>query len=78
MDSQTLLLWTARLACPLAMGVMLWFMLRKPSSAPDPSAEMQVAALQRRRAAVEHDIQALEEQAGQGVTVGNPTSPEAP
>ena len=78
MDAQTLLLWAARLACPLAIGAMLWFMLRKPSVASDQPAELQLADLHRRRDAVERQIQTLEEPAGQGVTAGNPTSPETP
>lgn len=78
MDAQTLLLWAARLACPLAIGVMLWFMLRQTSAAPDQPAEQRLTNLQRRRDAVERQIQGLEEQAGEGVTAGNPTSPEAP
>ena len=78
MDAQTLLLWAARLACPLAIGAMLWFMLRQTSAGPDQSPGRHLADLHRRRAVVEHQIQVLEVPAGQGVTVGNPASPETP
>jgi len=71
MDAQTLLLWAARLACPLAIGAMLWFMLRQTSPGPDQSPARHLADLQRRHAAVEHEIKGLEVPVDQNMTGGS-------
>ena len=70
MDVQTLLLWAARLACPLTIGAMLWFMLRQSNTAPEPRAKQRLAELQRHRAAVDHEIEVVEAQVDQGATGG--------
>ena len=77
MDVQTVLVWAARLACPLAIGAMLWLMLRQTSSTPAPSTERHLAALQRRQVTVEHQIQALEARADPSVPEGHPPLPDA-
>lgn len=62
MDIQTILLWAARLACPLAMGAMVWWFLRETNegeTSGQPPAQ-RLDALQQRRAALEAEIRALE------------------
>jgi hypothetical protein len=62
MNLQTLILWTARLACPLAMGLMIWWMLRgnhqEQKSAQTPGQP--VHALHQRQSALDAEIHALE------------------
>ncbi len=61
MDLQTILLWAARLACPIAMGVMIWWFLRQ-SQETSPTGQApthHLSALQKRRAALDAEIQAL-------------------
>jgi hypothetical protein len=65
MDLQTLALWAARLACPIAMGLMVWWFLRQSGEAPEPSPTQQLALLQKRQAALDEEIVALEAQASE-------------
>ena len=77
MDVQTVLAWAARLACPLAIGAMLWLMLRQTGSTSAPSTERHLADLQQHHAAVEHQIQVLEARADPSVPEGHPPVPDA-
>jgi len=67
MDLQTILLWAARLACPIAMGVMMWLFLRQSQETPPagPAPTPHLSALQKRRAALDAEIKALESKTGQ-------------
>jgi hypothetical protein len=71
MDLQTILLWAARLACPIAMGVMMWWFLRQsqetPSAGPAPTPHL--SALQKRQAALDAEITVLETQTGQSAPI---------
>ena len=64
MDLQTVVLWVARPACPLAMGLMVWLFLRQSNEAPStgPTSAQPLSALQKRRAALDAEIAALEVQ----------------
>lgn len=78
MDVQTVLVWAARLACPLAIGAMLWLMLRQTGSPPEPSSERHLADLQQHHAAMEHQIEALEARVDPSVAEGHPPVSDAP
>jgi hypothetical protein len=71
MELQTLLLWTARLACPIAMGLMVWWFLRQSGEAqePSPTPTQDLVTLQKRRAALDAEIRALESETDQPVSV---------
>lgn len=64
MDWQTILLWAARLACPIAMGVMMWLFLRQSQETPPvgQAPTPHLSALQKRRAALDAEITVLEAQ----------------
>jgi hypothetical protein len=66
MELQPVLYWAARLACPIALAVMLWLLLRsgQPAATPEPPAEQRLAELDTRLAALDLEIQALEARAG--------------
>ncbi len=72
MELQTVLFWGARLACPLAMAVMLWLLSRsgQPAGALEPPVGQGLADLKQRRAALAQEIQALEAQASEEVPAG--------
>lgn len=69
MDLQTLLLWVARLACPLVLGLMVWWFLCQSGDAPRkrPSPSQRLSVLKQRQAALEAEIAALE------ITANGPT-----
>lgn len=60
MDWQTILLWAARLACPLAIGLIAWWLLRQPKETPTQTPTQQLSALHKHQAALEAEIKALE------------------
>ena len=66
MELQTVVLWAARLACPVALGVMLWLLSRsgQPTAAPETPVTEGPADLKQRHAALTLEIQALEAQVG--------------
>jgi hypothetical protein len=65
MDVQTLFLWVARLACPLAIGVMMWLLFRQSNEAPEEPRGQRLRALHDHRAALEAEIEVLESQTGE-------------
>ena len=60
MDVQTVLMWAARLACPLALGVMVWLLLRQSRATADQAPAQPAATLEERRAVLDAEIVALE------------------
>lgn len=79
MELQTVLVWGARLACPIALAVSLWLLARsgQPAAAPKPPAEPRLVGLKQRRAALTLEIQALEAQAIKGAPAPRDEGPAA-
>lgn len=72
MDLQTILLWATRLACPIAMGVMMWWFLRQSQETPsvEQAPTRHLNTLQKRQAALDAEIRALESETGQESPAG--------
>lgn len=77
MDAQTLLVWAARLACPVALGSMLWLILRQTKAEAEPSSDRRMIELHSQHAVVEAEIEALEANTYDGSLMRQAKLPEA-
>lgn len=79
MNVQSVILWAARLACPLAFGLIAWWLFRQPGEAQQQLPAQRLRALQRRRATLEAEIDMLEAHSSESAPADKvkPAEPEA-